>query len=164
MDYDIPVPIQVYLLFKQACQITSTNDCLLELELIPGQFFLSIWSESQQNTLEPVLATLCPRFPLLLLFQLLPAKTPACCILKYWQALLLEKSNRSSMCPVWCVSELTSLLTLFLVLASYLMFKCQTTPIDALFTQGMGLPHPTLQTPHFQEVPMQILIFTNVQQ
>ena len=39
MDYDIPAPIQVYLLLKQACQITSTNDCLLELELIPGQFF-----------------------------------------------------------------------------------------------------------------------------
>lgn len=36
-----------------------------ELELIPGQFVVSTWSESQQDTLEPVLATLHPPFPLL---------------------------------------------------------------------------------------------------
>lgn len=34
------------------------------LELIPGQFVVSTWSESQQDTLSPLLATLHPPFPL----------------------------------------------------------------------------------------------------
>lgn len=35
--------------------------------------------------------------------------------------------------------------------------------LDASLTYGMGLPHPLQQTLHFQEVPMKILIFTNLQ-
>lgn len=65
MNYDSPATTPVCLLFRQTCNNPHRATAFFELELTPAQFVVSTWSESQQDTLEPVFTTLHPPFPLL---------------------------------------------------------------------------------------------------
>lgn len=122
------------------------SDCFFfELELIPGQFVISTWSESQQDTLKPVLATLHPPFPLLW------APTN-CCKQRFpnpenLQSPLLEKGSSSALCLFWCLV----LITLFLAWLD--IPKCQAVLVNG----WIEFVPPSPRTSTFKQSPYRYL-------
>lgn len=122
-----------------------------ELELIPGQFVVSTWSESQQDTLEPVLATLHPPFPLLWV-------PTGCCQQRF---LHLQRSAGS---PLGKGEQLCHMS--FLVLGPDLLIPClaEYSKMTGCTAKWVEWVCPILsKTLHFQEVPIRITLFTNLQ-